>query len=415
MKSNGLVWQRTVLANGLRVLYFPKVSANTVQLAVAVEYGSNNEVEAEAGAAHFLEHMLAGGSEERIQKSRSVESFGGSLNFYTDHEFTMSFADVLPESLPQTAQVLSELLFDPVFEAEKFVSERKIILHELAEDLDDPATLINALLLKNLFKNHPVSRPIGGYPKTLNNLKLDQLEAIHTSAYEPQNMILLLMGNLSSSQIQGALRPFEDKPKQQRRVTKQFYPQKTVKPVKKVSTKFKRGLTQAYLSIGAQTVDTKSADASKLDLISMILGGGTSSRLFIELREKRALTYDVAAAHINGLDFGYLNIGCVVKNVNVGKAQKIVFEELAKLRSEHVLEEELERNKKLMLKSVLRGIDSPDNCQDLLAYMEIQYNHEKALTDYLNKIKTVTTTDILNVAQTYLQKDKLVMAVLKPK
>jgi zinc protease len=414
MKRNGLVWQRTVLVNDLRVLYFPKASANTVQLAVAVEYGSNSEIEAEAGAAHFFLYLLAGGSEERIQKSRSVEGYGGSLNFYTDHEHTMSFADILPESLPQTAKVLSELLFDSVFNEEKFVSEREIILHELAEELDDPATLINDLLLKNLFKTHPVSRPIGGYPKTLNKLKLHQLEAIHTAAYEPQNMILMLMGNLSNDQIQKVLKHFEDKSNQQKRAAKQFYPQKTVKQVKKAS-KCKRGLTQAYLSVGAQTVNTKSADAPKLDLISLILGGGASSRLFIELREKRALTYDVAAAHINGLDFGYLNIGCVVKNVNVGKAQKIVFEELAKLRSENVLEEELERNKKLMLKSVLRGIDSPDNCQDLLAYMEIQYNHENALMDYLKKIRTVTTTDILNVAQTYLQKDKLVMAVLKPK
>jgi zinc protease len=414
MKSNGLVWQRTVLVNDLRVLYFPKVSANTVQLALAVEYGSNNEGEAEAGAAHFLEHMLAGGSEERIQKSRSVESYGGSLNFYTDHEYTMSFADILPESLPQTAQVLSELLFDPVFDEEKFVSEREIILHELAEELDNPATLINDLLLKNLFKDRPISRPIGGYPKTLNKLKLGQLEAIHTAVYEPQNMILLLMGNLSSSQIQEALRPFEDKSKQQKRVIKQFQLQKKVKQVKR-ATKYKRGLTQAYFSIGTQTVNTKSVDAPKLDLISMILGGGASSRLFIELREKRALTYDVAAVHINGLDFGYLNIGCAVKNINVDKAQKIVFEELSKLRSEKVLEEELERNKKLMLKSILRGIDSPDNCQDILAYMEIQYNHENALIDYLNKIRAVTTVDILNAAQTYLQEDNLTVAVLKPK
>ena len=411
----GIVWQRNVLCNGLRVLYFPKVSANTVQLAVAVEFGSNNEVKAEAGVAHFLEHMLAGGSEERIQKSRSIEGYGGSLNFYTDHEYTMSFADVLPESLPQTAKVLSELLFDASFEEEKFVSEREIILHELAEELDNPSALINELFLKNLFRGqHPVSRPIGGYPKTLNQLKLCQLEAIHTSAYEPQNMILILIGNLSNIQVREALRPFEDKSNQQKRVTKQFCLHKTVKSYKKV-TKCKRGITQAYVNIGARTVNTKNVDAPKLDLISLMLGGGASSRLFIELREKRTLTYDVAAGHLNGLNFGYLNIGCAVKNANVDQVQRLIFEELSKLRTEKVLEEELERSKKLMLKSILRGIDSPDSCQDILAYMEIQHNHENALTNYLNEIKGVTTADILNVAQTYLQEDQLVTAVLKSK
>ncbi|MCL2173368.1 MAG: insulinase family protein [Candidatus Bathyarchaeota archaeon] len=415
----GLVWHRSVLANGLRVLFFPKVSANTAQLAVAVKYGSNNEVESEAGVAHFLEHMLSGGSQERIEKSRSVESFGGSLNFYTDHEYTMSFADVLPESLPKAAGVLSELLFNSCFEEEKFVSEREIILHELSEERDDPSTVINELLLKTLFKHHAISRPIGGYPKTLKKLELSHLEAIHSAVYEPKNMILMLMGNLSNGQIQEVLKHFKDKSEQQKTpaamvAVKQVYPQNMSKRVRRVS-KEKRGLMQAYLNIGCQTVNTKSADAPKLDLISMILGGGTSSRLFIELREKRALTYDAAAVHIDGLDFGYINIGCAVKSVNVEKAQKLVFEELAKLRVEKVLEEELERNKKLMLKSILRGIDSPDSCQDILAYMEIQYSQENALVEYLERIKAVTTLDILNVAQKYLQEDNFVSVVLKPK
>jgi predicted Zn-dependent peptidase len=411
--SNSLVWHRSVLSNGLRVLYFPRPSANTVQLSVAVEYGSNNEVDLEAGVAHFLEHMLAGGSEKRIQKSRSVESYGGSLNFYTEHEYTMSFVDVLPESLPQAAQVLSELLFDKVFEGEKFAVEREIILHELAEDLDDPAVLINELLLKALFKKHPVSRPIGGYPKTLNTLELHQLEAVHTAAYGPQNMILMLMGNLSNKQIQGVLKYFENRAEYQK-IIKQLYPQKTVKSSKRVA-KGKQGITQTYLNIAAKTVNTKNVDAPKLDLISMILGGGTNSRLFIELREKNSLTYDVAAIHRKGLDFGYLNIGCAVKNSNTDKAQKMIFDEIAKLRAQTVLEEELERNKKLMLSGILRGIDSPDDCQSILAYMEIQFNHEKALIEYLDKIRAVTTTDILDVAQTYLHEDNFTTAILKPK
>jgi zinc protease len=413
---NGLVWQRDVLSNGLRVLYLPKSSANTVQLAVAVEFGSNMEVEAEAGSAHFLEHMLAGGSEERIQKSRSVESFGGSLNFYTDNEFTMSFADVLPESLPQTAQVLSELLFDASFDEKQFTSEREIILHELSEDLDNPAILINELLLKNLFKKHPISRPIGGYPKTLNKLTLKQLQTTQLTTYTPQNMILLLMGNLSNNQIQDVLKHFENKPSQQQKPISpnKFSSQKTAKQSKKAS-KVKRGITQTYLNMGTKTVNAKHEDAPKIDLISMILGGGASSRLFIELREKRALTYDVAAIQRKGLDFGYLNIGCAVKNTNVNKTQKLILTELTKLQTEKISEEELERNKKLIQRGLLRGIDSPDDCQDILAYMEIQYNHEKALTNYLNNIKTVTTTDILNAAQTYLQKDNLTTVTLKPK
>jgi predicted Zn-dependent peptidase len=411
--SNGLVWRRSILPNGLRVLYLPKPSANTAQLSVAVEYGSNSEVEAEAGSAHFLEHMLAGGSDKRIQKSRSIESFGGSLNFYTDREYTMSFVDVLPESLPQTSQILSELLFDNAFEEPKFKSERKIILNELREASDDPTEQIDELLLKNLFKSHPIRRPIGGYPKTINKLTLKQLEAIHTAAYEPQNMILMLMGNLSDIQIQTVLKHFSNTPKQQK-ITKTLHPQETKKPPREEQKK-KKGIAQTYLSIGTKTVNTKNPDAPIIDLISMILGGGASSRMFIELREKRALTYDVLATHSKGLDFGYFSINCAVKNANLNKARGLIFKEFQKLLETPVPAEELERNKKLILSGILRGIDNPDECQDILAFMEIQFNNEKSLGSYLEKIKTVTTTDIQNAAQTYLQEDNFNTAILTPK
>jgi predicted Zn-dependent peptidase len=411
--SNGLVWRRSILPNGLRVLYLPKPSANTAQLSVAVEYGSNSEVEAEAGSAHFLEHMLAGGSDKRIQKSRSIESFGGSLNFYTDREYTMSFVDVLPESLPQTSQILSDLLFDNAFEETKFNSERKIILNELREASDDPTEQIDEILLKNLFKSHPIRRPIGGYPKTINKLTLKQLEAIHTAAYEPQNMILMLMGNLSDTQIQTVLKHFANTPKQQK-ITKTLHPQETQKPPREEQKK-KKGIAQTYLSIGTKTVNTKNPDAPIIDLISMILGGGASSRMFIELREKRALTYDVLATHSKGLDFGYFSINCAVKNVNLNKARGLIFKEFKKLLETLVPAEELERNKKLILSGILRGIDNPDECQDILAFMEIQFNNEKSLGSYLEKIKTVTTTDIQNAAQTYLQEDNFNTAIITPK
>jgi len=410
--SNGIVWRRNILPNGLRVLYLPKPSANTAQLSIAVEYGSNSEIEAEAGSAHFLEHMLAGGSDKRIQQSRSIESYGGSLNFYTDREYTMSFVDVLPESLSQTSQVLSELLFDNAFEEEKFESERNIILNELAEVSDDPTEQIDELMLKNLFKTHPIRRPIGGYPKTINQLNLRQLEAIQKAAYEPQNMILMLMGNLSDNQIQAVLKPFEDKPKQQK-ITKKLHPQETAKPIREKSQK-KSGIAQTYLSVGTKTVNTKNPDAPALDLMGMILGGGASSRLFIELREKRALTYDVLATHSKGLDFGYFCISCAVKNSNLEKTRTLVFKEFAKLREELVLEEELERNKKMILSGILRGIDSPDECQDILAFMEVQFNDEKALGNYLAKIKAVTTKDVLDAAQVYLQEDNFTSAILTP-
>src|SRR5208283_5401571 len=162
-----IFWRRDVLSNGLRVLLFPRQSANTTQLSIAVEYGSNQEPEEIAGSAHFLEHMLAGGSTKRIQLSRGIENSGGILDFYTEHEYMMSTMNILPIKLAEASFVLSELFFSHSFEEEKFKQERKIILNELAESSDDPTEQVEELLLKSLFKKHPVKRPIGGFPKTI--------------------------------------------------------------------------------------------------------------------------------------------------------------------------------------------------------------------------------------------------------
>src|SRR5665647_1024436 len=136
--TTAMFWRRNILPNGLRVLLFPRQSANTTQLSIAVEFGSNQEPEEIAGVAHFLEHMLAGGSTKRIKLSRSIEDSGGILDFYTDHEHMMTTMDILPEKLIEASNVISKLVFNGDFKDQNFKKERKIILNELSEALDDP-------------------------------------------------------------------------------------------------------------------------------------------------------------------------------------------------------------------------------------------------------------------------------------
>ena len=162
-----LVWEKQLLPNGFRLLQYPKPSALTAQLSVVVQYGSNGDSDAQAGAAHFLEHMVPGGSPARIDLSREVERLGGLCDFFTNHEYIMCFADVVPKNLAQASHALSELFLDLCFEKEQFCSEKKIILSELAEVADDPREKVDEILANCLFKTHPVRRPIGGYAKTL--------------------------------------------------------------------------------------------------------------------------------------------------------------------------------------------------------------------------------------------------------
>ncbi len=411
--TTAMSWSRNTLPNGLTVLLFPRQSANTTQLSVAVEYGSNQEPAENAGVAHFLEHMVAGGSTKRIRLSRSIENSGGILDLYTDHEHMMSTMDFLPEKTAEGSSILSRLLFADDFEEEKFIQERKIILNELAEALDDPAERIEDLLLKSLFKVHPVKRPVGGYSKSVKQLTLDLLIEAHRANYVPENMILILTGNFSEKSAQEALENFQNQ-RSSESPSKKHYPLEGAKS-KRITVKSKAGITLTYLTIGARTVCSNHKDAAAIDLLSAVLSGGTSSRLFVELREKHALTYDVNSDHNKGLDFGYFNVNCAVKDKNLTSAQKMILREFSKLKKEKVPIEELERSKNLIVGGILRGMDNPQESLEIIAYLEMQYKSERALVDYIAKVKAVSSESIMDAANAYLDEGVLSTVILEPK
>jgi predicted Zn-dependent peptidase len=325
----------------------------------------------------------------------------------------MSMLDVLPGKLTEASFIISELLFSSNFEEEKFGQERKIILNELAEALDDPTERIEELLLKSLFKNHPVNRPVGGFPKNVKRLTLDQLSNAHQTNYIPQNMILILTGNFSEEEAALALNNFKER-SLQKPFSRNVFTIETAKPVPLVVEE-KSGIAQSYLSMGARTVCSSHQDVPTLDLMSALLSGGTSSRLFIELREKHALTYDVNSNHNKGVDFGYFGINCAVKDKNLAKAKQVILKELAKLRTEKVPMDELEKTKNLIVGASLRGMDDPQDCSEILAYMEMQFKSENALVDHVTKVKAVSSENILEAANTYLQEEYLATVILKPK
>ncbi len=410
--TTAMFWRKDILPNGLRTLFFPRQHANMTQLSVAVEFGSNQEPPENAGVAHFLEHMIAGGSTKRIQLSRSIENSGGILDLYTDHEHMMSTMNFLPEELANAVCIIPELLFNFDFEEEKFNQERKVILNELAEALDDPCERIEDLLLKSLFKDHPVKRPVGGFPKTVKRLTLSQLSDAHKINYVPENMILILTGSFSKESIGKVLKKFADR-STSGIFSKKNYPLKAGKQKQQVVKK-KAGIAQTYLSIGARTVCSTNKDAAALDVMSAVLSGGTSSRLFIELRENYALTYDVNSDHNKGKDFGYFNVNCAVKDKNLAKAKSIILKELTTLRTQKVSDDELERCKNLIIGGILRGMDNPQEAIEIIAYLEMQYKNEHALLDYIAKVKAVSNENIMDTANTYLQEDTLSTIILQP-
>ena len=410
---SSLLWKKELLPNGLRVLSYPKPSRLTAQLAVAIEYGANDDSDEQAGAAHFLEHMVPGGSKKRIETSREFERLGGLSDFFTNPEYTMSIVDVVPNKLVEASQNIFPLLFEGSFEEEQFYVEQKIIFHELAEVADDPHERVNEMLRQCLFKGHPVRRSVGGSKKTVRKLSLPQLTEIYGRRYSPQNAILILSGNFSERDFSSVCRYFEREEKHEE--SKRELCQPEIEPPKKIALKKKAGLSLAYLSLGARTTNSNNPDVAALDVLNVVLGVGASSRLFIELREKRALTYGISSSQTDGLDFGYLGIDCALKQKHIEEAQLLILKELLKLRDEKVPEAELTKGKDMILGDIFRGVDSGETCPEILATIEMQFGSENGLVDYVNRVKAVTAEKVRDVANKYLQECQFAAAVLAPK
>lgn len=394
-------------------MLYPRLSGITAQLSIAIKYGSNDDSEKKAGNAHFLEHMLVGGSQERIALHHEIEKMGGCSHFETSTECTFCTLDLFPGKISEASMILSQLLFDSKFEEDKLQLERQVILNEIAEASDAPQSKIGEALIKCLFKYHPVRNPILGTRKTVNELTLSEMEKNHQNYYVPQNMILILTGNFSCKEAEAVLEDFQ-KTENNSAISRNTRKTEESKPLKELELE-RSGISQSYLSFGLRTVPTKDPDATTLDLIDSILGTGESSRLFVELREKRALTYDFESINVSGLDYGYFTINCAVKTKALRQTQTLIQFELEKIKTNPIPKTELEKSKNLLIGNVFRAMDDSHELPRILADSEIHFENGKALQNYINKITQLSEQDITEAANKYFQETNYAVAILKPK
>jgi predicted Zn-dependent peptidase len=410
--NGSLSWKRKILSNGLTVLLYQRPVAMTAQLSLAIKYGSNDDSEDKIGTAHFLEHMLVGGSQKRIKLHHEIERLGGASNFETSKECTFSMLDVFPERLPEAAKVLSGLLFDDRFEKDKLEHERKVILNEIAEASDDPWDKTAETLLKCLFRKHPAKNPIMGSKKTVRQTALRDIEEAHENYYSPRNMILILTGKYSDEAADSLLEDFQNR-ENSGSTSRQTRTIEVGRP--KNALMRKAGINQAYLSFGLRTPPAKDPDIPAIELINAILGIGESSRLFVELREKRPLTYDFDSVNVAGLDFGYFSIDCAVKAKSVEQTQNIIQEELQKLKNHPVPKDELAKSKNLLLSDVFRSVDYPYTLPRILTDSELYFENENVLVRYLDRIRSLSERNVTEVANKYFQESNYATVITTPK
>jgi len=409
--------RRTVLPGGLRVITETLPAVRSAAFGIWAGVGSRDEGPAHAGATHYLEHLLFKGTRKRtaLEISATMDAVGGELNAFTGKEYTCYYARVLDADLPLAIDVLSDMVTSSLIESKDVDAERGVILEEIAMNEDDPSDTVHEAFVRQLFGDTPLGRPILGTVDSINGITQDQIAEHYRARYTPDHLVVAAAGRLDhDTVVQHAERTFRHvldgaaQPAAPRLAGAAASPGEG-RGVRLVS----RGIEQANLVLGCAALSRTDDRRFPLGVLNAALGGGMSSRLFQEVREKRGLAYSVYSFTSQHADAGLWGVyaGCLPSKADDVLA--ICRDEIAKVVSGGLTGAELERGKGQLRGAMVLGLEDPSSRMSRLGKSELVYPRLEPVDDILASIEAVTHDDVRAVAADILAKPK-VLAVVGP-
>jgi predicted Zn-dependent peptidase len=415
--ADGAVVRRTVLPGGLRVITEAMPSVRSVSFGVWVGVGSRDETLAQAGSSHYLEHLLFKGTKRRdaLEISAALDAVGGEMNAFTAKEYTCFYARVLDNDLPIAVDVISDMMTSSLVRSVDVDSERGVILEEIAMHEDDPGDVVHDAFAEALYGDTPLGRPILGTVDSINSLKRSAINGYYRRRYKPENMVVAVAGNIDHAKVV-------------RLVSKAFAPAlagsdalpaaprvggRAPSSNLGVSSVVRRPTEQAHLVLGMPALARVDERRFALGVLNAALGGGMSSRLFQEVREKRGLAYSVysyAAHHAETGMFG-VYAGCQPNRVH--EVLNICREQLAMAAYSGITAEELVRGKGQLAGSLVLGLEDTGSRMSRLGKSELVYGELLTVDEVLARIDAVSLDDVRAVASEVLSA-KPTLAVIGP-
>jgi predicted Zn-dependent peptidase len=393
--------RRTVLSGGLRVITEAIPTVRSVAFGIWVGVGSRDESVRQAGATHYLEHLLFKGTSRRsaLEISSAIESVGGDINAFTAKEFTCYYARVIDNDLPIAVDVVSDMVTSSRIRSADVDAERDVVLEEIAMRDDDPSDAVHDLVAAQVWGDVPLGRPILGTVESINTLSRDVINRYYKRRYRPENLVVSVAGNLDHDDVVAlvaeAFGPFLD--------------EADVEPaaprVGGTSPRTRTGVAvlerqteQANIVLAmpgfARTDDRRFA----LGALNAALGGGMSSRLFQEIREKRGLSYAVYSYATQFADAGLFGVyaGCQPKKVD--QVLQLCQDVVADVAAKGITDEELTRAKGQLRGSLVLGLEDTGSRMSRLAKAELVYEELSSVDELLTAIDAVTLDDVRDVA-----------------
>jgi predicted Zn-dependent peptidase len=381
---------RKVLKNGM-TLIFEKRSLPIVSVAFAVRSGGIHETSSEKGISHFIEHMLYKGTPTRNAKqiAEEIEKNGGDLNGFTDETITAYHCKIPSKHLDVALEVLGDVVKNPLFDDKEFEKERKVIFEEIKLHQDNPLHHVFREIHGSLYKK-PFGSPLIGTNDVLSSLTKEKIIKKFKQIYQPNNMILCVVGNTDFNKIiKFAKKNFEN--------TRSNLPKFKIVKKNESRTEKRKGITQANLVFAHHVPTSKEKRNYAAFTLNVLMAGGMSSRLFQEIREKRNLAYGIKGESDINRDFAHSLIYVGTMAENVEKVKKIILDEFEKV-SKELNEKELSQVKEQIIGNHQISIEDSQNQMANLLYNEINGNAKKAY-EFEKNIRAVKLNDVKNLAK----------------
>lgn len=402
--------RREVLPNGLTIITEEMKHIRSISIGIWMKTGSRDEDLAWNGISHFIEHMVFKGTKHRSaeQIARQVDSIGGNMDAFTAKECISFSIKVLDEHLPIALDVLSDLVLNPVFDVQDISRERGVILEEIKMDEDNPDYLVHEIFTQNFWKDHPLGRPILGTRDTVKRFDRMPVIDFYSQRFSPGNMIITAAGYLNHERfVELASQRFQDmKP-----MSNGFH-SSPPKIVPKIILRNKKSLEQVQICVGVPSYPITHAKRHSSYILNTLFGGGMSSRLFQNIRERQGLAYAIYSDLNPYRDTGCLSIYAGTSRESAVKVVESIVTEFRKLKTERVPEDELRRSKDQLKGSLMLSLESSNARMANLARQEMYFDHFYSLDELIAKIEAVTAEELQELANQFFQTDAIAVTIL---
>ncbi len=405
------MYRKTTLPNGLRVLTETMSSVRSASIGIWADVGSSLETPQTRGISHLVEHMLFKGTQRRSAReiAEAMDGVGGNLNAFTDKETTCYYAKVIDTHVPLALDVLSDMFLHSTFDAGELAKEQKVVLEEIKMYEDSPDELIHDLFLQTMWRGSHLGDPTIGFVDTVTALTPNDLRAHMARHYAPNSVVVSAAGNVDHDRfVELVAEYFADF----RGTSDAFTPDR---PIATPATLIRQKESeQAYVVVGSRGLSARDDRRFALSVLDTLLGGGMSSRLFQEIREKRGLVYTVYSFQAAYREAGLFGVYAGTSAENVQACIDVVAEQLGALRAMPVADAELRLAKEHIKGSLTLALESTSSRMIRLGRNEFTLGREMTPEEIEARVDEVSAEQITELAQELFAPEQLGLCILGP-